>query len=95
MNPNRPSGEHFLCSCLFPENGHDNGITFLTRNRLPVNQVHYILTQEERVKIKVVPSYHAVAYRELKGHFPKQQSPMLTFKSVKIHGKKIGPLQIT
>ena len=76
MNPNRPSGCDFLNSLLCPD-GHDNGLTFLTQNRLPVNQVHYILSGEERIDIKISPSYHFVCYRELKGHFPKNFTDLL------------------
>lgn len=78
MFPNRPSGRDFLQSFLNPlDSRYDNGLTFIARNRLPINQVYHILAQEKHIRADVKCSYAYIAFREYKGHFPKQVSKLI------------------
>ena len=73
MFPNRPSSlrySQFLDPLYF-----DNGLTFLTRNRLTINQIHFIITEVEKLGIKpdLVPHLNELAHRELRGNFPRRK----------------------
>ena len=74
MYPNCPTPLHErIFYSLYSDPGYyDGGLTFMARNRLPINQMVYIVQEVEKMMV-APPMTHPMdlRFRELHGHLPK------------------------